>query len=304
MTGAAHTSWNESPATRAVADSATSQGDVIDGQVAGAYTGEVSAQMLARLGVAYVIAGHSERRAHCGETDEVVRSKVDAICRHGMRPILCVGETAGERRDGAAVAKVRWQVAAALADRAAGTVASAVIAYEPLWAIGAGQTATPGDAGEMCSAIRDEVGQLAGPDAAAAVRIQYGGPVTPQPRRRCSAPPAWTGSWSAARAWTPGSSPPSCAPGPDHRGARTRAQAKPKPFPARRASPKDQRAKSQAVQSRGAARTLSRSAGDPPRPRVHGPPPNFSAWRHSGPACHWTGSEPATWYNSNPGLAA
>ena len=146
---------------------------------AGAYTGEVSAQMLARLGVAYVIAGHSERRAQCGETDEVVRSKVDAICRHGMRPVLCVGETAGERRDGAAVAKVRWQVAAALAGRAAGTVASAVIAYEPLWAIGAGQTATPGDAGEMCSAIRDEVGRLAGPGAAAAVRIQYGGSVTP-----------------------------------------------------------------------------------------------------------------------------
>ena len=146
---------------------------------AGAYTGEVSAQMLARLGVAYVIAGHSERRAQCGETDEVVRSKVDAICRHEMRPVLCVGETAGERRHGAAVAKVRWQVAAALAGRAAGTVASAVIAYEPRWTIGAGQTDTPGDAGEMCSAIRDEVGRLAGPGAAAAVRIQYGGSVTP-----------------------------------------------------------------------------------------------------------------------------
>jgi triosephosphate isomerase len=145
----------------------------------GPYTGEVSAQMLARLNVAYVIAGHSERRAHCGETDEVVRSKVDAICRHGMHPILCVGETSQERRDGAAVAKVRWQVAAALSGRPAGTVASAVIAYEPIWAISAGQTATPGDAGQMCSAIRDQVGQLAGSGAAAAVRIQYGGSVTP-----------------------------------------------------------------------------------------------------------------------------
>jgi triosephosphate isomerase len=145
----------------------------------GPYTGEVSAAMLARLDVAYVIAGHSERRAQCGETDEVVRSKVDAIYRHRMRPILCVGETSGERRDGAAEAKVRWQVAAALGGRPAGIVASAVIAYEPLWAIGGGGTATPGDAGEMCSAIRDEVGQLAGPGTAAAVQIQYGGSVTP-----------------------------------------------------------------------------------------------------------------------------
>jgi triosephosphate isomerase len=135
----------------------------------GPYTGEVSAAMLARLGVAYVIAGHSERRAQCGETDEVVRSKVDAIYRHGMRPV----------RDGAAEAKVRWQVAAALGGRPAGLVASAVIAYEPLWAIGGGGTATPGDAGEMCSAIRDEVARLAGPGTAAAIRIQYGGSVTP-----------------------------------------------------------------------------------------------------------------------------
>jgi triosephosphate isomerase len=86
----------------------------------GPYTGQVSALMLARLNVAYVIAGHSERAGHCGETDEVVRSKVDAICRHGMRPILCVGETSQERRDGAALAKVRWQVAAALSGRQAG----------------------------------------------------------------------------------------------------------------------------------------------------------------------------------------
>ncbi len=146
----------------------------------GPYTGEVSAEMLARLNVAYVIAGHSERRAQCGETDEIVRSKVDAIYRHGMRPILCVGETPEERHHGAALAKVRWQVAAALADRPAEAVASAVIAYEPIWASGAGEKATPGDAGEMCSAIRDEVEKLAGPGAAAAARIQYGGSVTPE----------------------------------------------------------------------------------------------------------------------------
>jgi triosephosphate isomerase len=145
---------------------------------AGAYTGEVSAGMLATLEVRYVIAGHSERRAQWGETDEVVRDKVDAIYRHAMRPILCIGETTDERHSGVAEKKVRRQVAAALGDRPAELVAAAVIAYEPLWAIGAGATATPDDLAEMCTAIRDELGRLAGADAAAMVRIQYGGSVT------------------------------------------------------------------------------------------------------------------------------
>ena len=120
---------------------------------AGAYTGEVSAGMLATLKVRYVIAGHSERRARCGETDEVVRDKVDAIYRHAMRPIPCVGETTGERHSGVAEKKVRRQVAAALGDRPAELVAAAVIAYEPLWAIGAGEAATPEEAEEMCAVI-------------------------------------------------------------------------------------------------------------------------------------------------------
>jgi len=147
---------------------------------AGPYTGEVSAGMLATLNVRYVIAGHSERRAQCGETDEVVRDKVDAIYRHAMHPILCVGETAEERHDGAAEKKVRRQVAAALGDRPAGEVAEAVVAYEPLWAIGAGATATPDDVDQMGAAIRDELTRLAGAGAAALVRIQYGGSVTPE----------------------------------------------------------------------------------------------------------------------------
>jgi len=141
-------------------------------------TGEVSAEMLARLHVSYVIAGHSERRARCGETDEIVRSKLDAIYRHGMRPILCVGETLAERQDGSAPAKVRRQLVAALGGRPAQAVAAAVIAYEPIWAIGTGQTATREDVEEMCSAIRDEVARLVGAGAAASTRIQYGGSVT------------------------------------------------------------------------------------------------------------------------------
>ena len=144
----------------------------------GAFTGEVSAEMLAKLNVRYVIAGHSERRRHCGETDDVVAAKVDAIVRHGMVPIVCVGESAGEREAGGAVARVQAQVAAVFAKRPTDVIASAVVAYEPIWAIGTGRTATPADAGEMCAAIRAELSRLAGP-AALATRIQYGGSVTP-----------------------------------------------------------------------------------------------------------------------------
>ncbi|MBW4079358.1 MAG: triose-phosphate isomerase [Acidobacteria bacterium] len=144
---------------------------------AGAHTGEVSAGMLAALKVRYVIAGHSERRAR-GETDQVVREKIDAIYRHTMQPILCVGETADERHRGVAEEKVRQQLAAALSGRPAELVAAAVIAYEPLWAIGTGATASPDDVANMCSAIRDELERVAGTHAAAMVRIQYGGSVT------------------------------------------------------------------------------------------------------------------------------
>jgi len=144
----------------------------------GAFTGEVSADMLAKLNVVYVLAGHSERRQHCGESDEVVAAKVDAIVRHGMRPIVCVGETADERADGQAASRVREQVAAAFVGRSPAVVASAVVAYEPIWAIGTGQAATAEDAEEMCAEIRAELARLSGP-AAAATRIQYGGSVTP-----------------------------------------------------------------------------------------------------------------------------
>ncbi|MGD0082742.1 MAG: triose-phosphate isomerase [Acidimicrobiales bacterium] len=145
----------------------------------GAFTGEVSAEMLAKLGVSYVIAGHSERRAYCGETDEIVRAKVDAIRRHQMTPILCVGETLPEREAGQATSTVVVQLETALSGRAGEEVGRFVVAYEPIWAIGTGRVASTGDAQEMAACIRAELSRLAGAEAAAAVRIQYGGSVTP-----------------------------------------------------------------------------------------------------------------------------
>jgi triosephosphate isomerase (TIM) len=143
----------------------------------GAFTGEISPHFLAKLNVKYVIAGHSERRELFGETDDMVARKVAAIQALGMTPILCVGETLAEREAGETEAKVVGQVGAALAGRTAEQVAALVIAYEPIWAIGTGHTATADDAQTVCEAVRDEVGRLAGADAAAAVRIQYGGSV-------------------------------------------------------------------------------------------------------------------------------
>jgi triosephosphate isomerase (TIM) len=145
----------------------------------GAYTGEVAPGMLAKLDVAYVIAGHSERRELFGESDEDVNRKVRAILAAGMTPIMCVGETLDEREAGTTEAKVTGQVKAGLADVAAEAVAGMVIAYEPIWAIGTGRTATPDDAQAVCATIRTTVAGLAGPDAAAAVRVQYGGSVKP-----------------------------------------------------------------------------------------------------------------------------
>jgi triosephosphate isomerase (TIM) len=149
------------------------------GEDAGAYTGEVSAAMLAKLDVAYVIAGHSERRQLFAETDEAVNRKAHAVYRHGMTPIVCVGETLQEREAGVTEAKVVGQVEAALIGLTNEQVAGLVVAYEPIWAIGTGRTATPDDAQEMCGAIRRTVATVAGADAAAAVRIQYGGSVKP-----------------------------------------------------------------------------------------------------------------------------
>jgi triosephosphate isomerase (TIM) len=144
----------------------------------GAYTGEVSPEMLARLNVRYVICGHSERREYFDETDEIVRKKVEAVLRNGMLPILCVGETLEEREAGDAQDKVQRQLRAVFEGMKADVVASCVVAYEPIWAIGTGETASAKDAEEMCGFLREEIARLVKP-AAAAIRIQYGGSVTP-----------------------------------------------------------------------------------------------------------------------------
>jgi len=143
----------------------------------GAFTGEVSAQFLTKLNVSYVIVGHSERRQIFGETDEVVAAKIVAVQKHGMTPILCVGETLADREAGLTHEKVLGQIRSALTKRSVEQVRSMVIAYEPIWAIGTGKTATAEDAQRVISSIREEVAKSSSPLAASAVRLQYGGSV-------------------------------------------------------------------------------------------------------------------------------
>lgn len=143
---------------------------------AGAYTGEVSGPMLAKLGCRYVVVGHSERRAHHGEDDELVRDKVRAAHRNGIVPILCVGEPLEVRRAGGHAQHTVRQLRAAL-DGLAGSPDTLVVAYEPVWAIGTGETATPADAQEVCAALRDALTDAYGGGVADGVRILYGGSV-------------------------------------------------------------------------------------------------------------------------------
>lgn len=143
----------------------------------GAFTGEVSPVFLSKLGVQYVIVGHSERRELFGESDEFVARKVAAVQKHGMTPILCVGETLEEREAGLTLEKVRRQVRSALEKRTGEQVKSMVIAYEPIWAIGTGKNASPADAQAVAAAIREEIAEVTSRPAAQAVRLQYGGSV-------------------------------------------------------------------------------------------------------------------------------
>ncbi len=145
----------------------------------GAFTGEVAPMMLAKLNVSLVIVGHSERREVFGETDEDVNRKVKAVLVASMTPILCCGETLEEREAGQAAVKVERQVVEGFAGLKAEQVAGLVVAYEPIWAIGSGLTATPEDAQEMCGTIRSVVRSKWGAEAADSIRIQYGGSVKP-----------------------------------------------------------------------------------------------------------------------------
>ncbi len=154
----------------------------------GAFTGEVSAPMLAKLDVGYVIVGHSERRQLMGETDELVAAKALAVYAAGMTPIVAVGETADQRDAGQAEATVAGQLRAVLGRLDAAQLGALVVAYEPVWAIGTGRTASADDAQAMCAAIRSIVGE-ASSAAAASVRVQYGGSVKPTNARELLSQP-------------------------------------------------------------------------------------------------------------------
>ncbi len=144
-------------------------------EVSGAYTGEVSADMLKDLGVKYVIVGHSERRRYYGETDKTVNEKVLAAIHAGIRPIICVGESLEQRQYGVTMEVISSQVKIALRNVPLEEMRHVVIAYEPLWAIGTGETASPEDAGTVCTSIRTTIRQLYDAKTARAVTIQYGG---------------------------------------------------------------------------------------------------------------------------------
>jgi triosephosphate isomerase (TIM) len=145
----------------------------------GPYTGDISGSMLAKLGCDYVLAGHSERRQYHAETDELVNAKVQAALRWELTPIVCVGESLDVRQAGEHLDVVLGQIDRSLKGIPAGAVAAMVVAYEPVWAIGTGEVATPQDAQEMAGAIRSRISEIHDAETAAGVRILYGGSVKP-----------------------------------------------------------------------------------------------------------------------------
>jgi triosephosphate isomerase len=144
---------------------------------AGAHTGEIAPPMLVELGCRYVIVGHSERRREMGETDQQINQKVQAALGHGLTPVLCVGETADERRQGLTFTTVEGQLRAGLSGMAPDAIARIVLAYEPVWAIGTGVNATPGQAAEVHGYLRGLLSELSSKDTAGTIRILYGGSV-------------------------------------------------------------------------------------------------------------------------------
>ena len=146
----------------------------------GAYTGEVSGKMLKAIGVEYVIIGHSERRQYFAETDETVNKKIKAAFENELKPIVCVGETLEQREAGIAFEVITEQTRKALEGLTETQVQNTIIAYEPIWAIGTGKTATAEDANESCKKIRDEISKIYGQNVAEGVIIQYGGSMKPE----------------------------------------------------------------------------------------------------------------------------
>ncbi|GEP19996.1 triose-phosphate isomerase [Pediococcus argentinicus] len=145
----------------------------------GAFTGETSPKALSEMGIDYVVIGHSERRQYFKETDEDINKKAKAIFRNNMLPIICCGETLEQREAGETNAWVAGQITNALKDLTAEQVASSVLAYEPIWAIGTGKTASSDQAQEVCHVVRETVAKLYNDEVAGKVRIQYGGSVKP-----------------------------------------------------------------------------------------------------------------------------
>lgn len=145
----------------------------------GAYTGEISADMLTDAGAEYVIMGHSERRGYFGETDEDVNKKVHQALTHGLKPVMCCGESLEQREEGVTMDWIRMQVKIGLKDVSADDAKKVTIAYEPIWAIGTGKTATADQAEEVCKGIRDTLRELYGDDVAEEMRVLYGGSVKP-----------------------------------------------------------------------------------------------------------------------------
>ena len=144
----------------------------------GAYTGEISPNMLVDAGVKYVIIGHSERREYFAETDETVNKKVLKAFEHGLTPIICCGESLTQREQGITIDWIRQQIKIAFLNVTADQAKTAVIAYEPIWAIGTGKVATTDQAQEVCAAIRACIGEIYDEATAEAIRIQYGGSVS------------------------------------------------------------------------------------------------------------------------------
>ncbi|MEB3103183.1 triose-phosphate isomerase [Ferviditalea candida] len=171
----------------------------------GAYTGEISGVMLQDLGVRYVIIGHSERRAYFAETDETVNAKMHAAFKHGLTPIVCVGEKLEQREAGQTKEVCRIQTGAAFKGLDGAQAAMAVIAYEPIWAIGTGKSSTATDANEVIGYIRQVVEAMFGSAVSAKIRIQYGGSVKPENIREFMRQPEIDGALVGGASLEPGS---------------------------------------------------------------------------------------------------